>query len=1005
MQTDVRGYLESKNLHLKEAGGVEVHTSCFYCDEDPQKRGRLYINIDPNADILGLHTCFKCGESGAFPKIMRHFGDRMETEEEDNSEVRLEILRVAAAYYHDQLADFPDALGYLKGPKRRLTLETIVNARLGYASEDFVQDLADNSERWVPSRNLYLYLRELGYATPDIMSTGLVIEDRYKKLIDSLSGMITIPYMVAGNVVAIRGRAWPYVDGDKKPKYKTCGGTSARLYNTDAMWETDEICVTEGEFDALIVEQMGYRAVGLPGANVWQDTWDAYTTDKKRIWVILDRDDAGEKGAAKLVEKFGSKVRRIHLSPKGVKCDPTQWVAKGHTAEDFAALLLEAQQGGLLVTVDQAIEEHEWVQGQTGIQFGNAMLDQAIQPGLLPSQVCVVLSKTGGGKEEPVSAELPTPAGYRKIGDLVPGDMVFGRDGRPTQVTGVFPQGVKRLCRVRFSDGTDRVVGWDHLWEVWARGGRRREWMRTVLSSRQILERGFRTGNRNKEWKWRIPMCDPVQYEPADLPVSPYVMGFYLANGSGLGSSAVITVSEQNVWDEILAEDGRIGAISNRPGCERATVLGIIGKFRGLGVHVKSAQKFIPDMYLRGSIDQRVQLLHGMLDGDGSSSAPGRRCISYSSTSPRLIEGLTELVNSLGGTCVTSWRDRTREGKSVEATSTIMLPDEISPFSTDSRKYRGTTKNKHVPHRAIVSIEEAHEEEAVCISVEAKDSLYLTGSEYIVTHNTIFLLNMMQRMSMVPGQENLKFLFISLEQTRGEWWERARRIHRFYNLDATDRDAADFWRERLMIVDQNRVTAKQVHEVVADYEYRMGSLPDVIVLDYLGYWAQSFKGDRYERTSDAVMTLKALAKDLRRPIIAPHQVSRVAKDGEEFSSDAARDAGVVEETADFMFQVWSPDNSMARSEEERSGIINMRVGKSRHGSRGLLLKYQWAPLSLVMVPQNDPSTTKLCALARDELLYSSQGFRNDWLEAQWRHRTGFKLPSQRPDATFTQLRT
>lgn len=110
---------------------------------------------------------------------------------------------------------------------------------------------------------------------------------------------------------------------------------------------------------------------------------------------------------------------------------------------------------------------------------------------------------------------------------------------------------------------------------------------------------------------------------------------------------------------------------------------------------------------------------------------------------------------------------------------------------------------------------------------------------------TLLCLNLMQLMAM--EQPDMKFFFVSLEQTRSEWWERARRIHRFYNLDSDDAGAMAFWRERLLIADQNRMNEDTLLALLDEYRYEMGKAPDVIFLDYLGYWAQSFRGERYDR--------------------------------------------------------------------------------------------------------------------------------------------------------------
>ena len=526
-------------------------------------------------------------------------------------------------------------LEYLQGPERGLTMSTIVDRQLG----------------WAPGGlQLYKHLRSEGFANKEITATGLVREQG-DGIVDSLSGMVTIPYHTAGNVVQIRGRAWPY-DGDG-PKYKTCGGNKARLYNTDRTWDTKEIVITEGEFDAMMVEQLGYPAIGSPGANQWQDVWDGYVEDQRRIMLLFDRDAAGMQGAEKLRDRFGSRVREIHLSEPGIKMDPTSWVCdNGGNPDEFAALVEKGRSGGLLVTVDEALAEHTELQGLPGVKFGIEQLDVNIEPGLLDGQVAVVLAKSGTGK-------------------------------------------------------------------------------------------------------------------------------------------------------------------------------------------------------------------------------------------------------------------------------------------------------------------------------------------------TISLLNMMETMRRVPGQEDLKFLFVSLEQTRGEWWERARRIHRFYNLDKTDEEVADWWRNNIMLVDKNRVSPDEFKTVLDDFEYQQGQLPDVTFIDYLGYWAQSFPGERYQRTSDAIMSLKELAKgtssDDRLKIITPHQVSRVAKYGEEPDTDSARDAGVVEETADFLFTLWNPDSQLGRAEEEKSGLINMRIGKSRHGGKGTKIAYQFAPISLALVPHGEQQLT---VRAKEELEYERL-HHDSFEDVILRHQSGF----------------
>lgn len=298
----------------------------------------------------------------------------------------------------------------------------------------------------------------------------------------------------------------------------------------------------------------------------------------------------------------------------------------------------------------------------------------------------------------------------------------------------------------------------------------------------------------------------------------------------------------------------------------------------------------------------------------------------------------------------------------------------------------GTGRNilEQVGTEEIESITFLGEQQTYDISMVDEPHNFMANG--FVVHNTgktIAMLNIMDRMRRVPGQENLKILFISLEQTRGEWWDRARRIYRFNDFNSTDEDAQRWWENNIFLVDRNRLSEMELRLAVEDFAYQTGSLPDLIVLDYLGYWAQSFKGERYERVSNAVMELKGILKDIKCPLITPHQVSRTGKDGEEFGSDAARDSGVIEETADFLLNLWSPDNALGRPEEEKNGALNLRIGKSRHGGRGALIELQFAPLSLAMVPVG----SELTAAARREFTWRAE-YGDTWEKAIYRHRTG-----------------
>jgi replicative DNA helicase len=256
------------------------------------------------------------------------------------------------------------------------------------------------------------------------------------------------------------------------------------------------------------------------------------------------------------------------------------------------------------------------------------------------------------------------------------------------------------------------------------------------------------------------------------------------------------------------------------------------------------------------------------------------------------------------------------------------------------------------------------------------------------TGKTIFLLNLFQRMASI--KEDIRILFISLEQTAAEWYERARRIHRFYNLDADDGDTLDYWREKLLIVDKNRLRADTYVGLLKEFTYEMGRKPDAVAIDYLGYWAQAFPGERYTRTSDAVMAMKEIGKDEGIFTAAPHQVSRGTSPGSKPTLDAARDAGVVEETADFLLTLWNPDTQYAKNPKEKKGIVHCAVEKSRHGGVGAVQDFRFAPLTLAMVPIGEEEDTLFTQRAKRELEYADPSLkpRLSWEDAIYKHQLG-----------------
>jgi superfamily II DNA or RNA helicase len=360
------------------------------------------------------------------------------------------------------------------------------------------------------------------------------------------------------------------------------------------------------------------------------------------------------------------------------------------------------------------------------------------------NRLAVVLP-TGAGKGHPADTEVPTPDGIRKWGDLQPGDQVLGSNGQPTKVLAVYDRGILPTYRVQFSDGSTVVTDADHLWNV--RDGKYRRTSREhrTLSTAQIANEGLRFGRSHR---FHIPMAGAAWHPDRDLPIDPYTLGTLIANGCMVWTGTTLTTPDPDVIGRIRRSHAVNRINDSTEGvCDRYSLPGLTRSIADLGLNVLSADKHIPAAYLEAPIGARVALLQGLMDGDGSSRAGGRRSVEYSTTSEQLAGDVVELVASLGGTAVPHWTTRTRDGRtSRECSIGILLPEDIEPFSTPRKTRSDRPRRIMPPRRAVVAITPNGEQQITCIRVEAEDSLYLVTRQHIVTHNTVVFANLIRRL-------------------------------------------------------------------------------------------------------------------------------------------------------------------------------------------------------------------------------------------------------------------
>ncbi len=341
------------------------------------------------------------------------------------------------------------------------------------------------------------------------------------------------------------------------------------------------------------------------------------------------------------------------------------------------------------------------------------------------------------GAIEPLAVDtpIPTPGGWTTMGEINVGDQVFGRDGLPATVSAVAPIHLGRDCyKVTFNDRTSVVADADHVWAAMDRNTKRRaeRHYTTVELSNLIADWGSRGDQANRI---AIAPARAAKLPDRDLLIDPYVLGAWLGDGQTAGAAICGAPDDLAV---IADEVERRGYTTTRWKVQpdRVPVIGVPGgllsALDALGV---LGDKRIPDEYLRAGYEQRLDLLRGLMDTDGTVGHVGKESCSFSSKWEHLARQVADLVRSLGQRATLCYRDDARSRTGGTWTVQFRADPEAVPFLLPRKAERCRTP-LHVRNRAIVSIEPVPSVPVRCIAVDTPDHLFCAGEGWVLTHNT-----------------------------------------------------------------------------------------------------------------------------------------------------------------------------------------------------------------------------------------------------------------------------
>lgn len=355
----------------------------------------------------------------------------------------------------------------------------------------------------------------------------------------------------------------------------------------------------------------------------------------------------------------------------------------------------------------------------------------------------------GSGKALEKNTPVKVPGGWKAIGDLEVGNVVASRDGRYCRVTGVYPQGEKQLYRITLSDGRSLECCADHLWQYHEHNTEKSGYWK-VDNTEKLIEL-----LKKPDARLYIPLPEAVEDAEVSHYIDPYAIGVLIGDGTlsqralGWNKPDDFVVEEMRQLlpknlQVVEREDGLQKHITIRDDFRQANPKNTWKtELERLALMGKCAwEKEIPEEYMYGTISQRLALIQGLFDTDGYIDK--QSTASFMTTSEVLALQVQELIRSLGGIASISAKTKryTYNGEikvgrqAYQVNVRFKTPSLL--FRLPRKKERANDNHQYAKglKLKIVSIEATRVAEAVCISVDHPEKLFV-AKDYIVTHNTI----------------------------------------------------------------------------------------------------------------------------------------------------------------------------------------------------------------------------------------------------------------------------
>lgn len=364
----------------------------------------------------------------------------------------------------------------------------------------------------------------------------------------------------------------------------------------------------------------------------------------------------------------------------------------------------------------------------------------------------------GVGKRLSINTPIPTKYGWKTMKDVKVGDEIFSLDGSICRITKVHDIVKDKTYRIIFDDSSEVIACADHLWFTLTyrdriairrrtrqfRNARRskrnsvhKEYLQDLNIKNEIIGSVKTTQEISKSIyhlkriNHGVPICGPIDLPKNEFLFDPYLIGYWL--GDGHSGEGTITTADTEVIDVLGASGHKVTKRKAKYGYHITGLTALIKNFN------LRNNKHIPPEYLRSSIEQRKELLMGLMDSDGYCRKDG--IMEFCSIHKNLANEFYELICSLGIKSSVKESDAKLYGRIISKRYRISFVAPFYVFKLERKKCRQRTYVRETQkYRYIKQCVEIEAEEMRCITVDSPDGLFLCSKSFIPTHNSWSLL-------------------------------------------------------------------------------------------------------------------------------------------------------------------------------------------------------------------------------------------------------------------------